>query len=921
MKNYRLLAVMSCVSGVFDIAVAVVVGLFAAQVANAQSVSSEPDFSGMYMPSGPLGATSWSESGTVVARDSVRGWNYIARVNYGNVRSLINGVQVGNLSRVSDSGILDLGWIANDIRTPQRVFVLTNGDLLGFDGGWQRVRQNAGGTAQAEPFQWTASGDCPGSFGNSVPAARDRVGNVYAFINCFAVNTPATYRVRRVLSSGELDLSWRLDIATSPSQITRLTVADDGSVFYVAATPGLPFSDVPAKATLHRASANDALRWSREVAGGVAAIAADSVGRPYVLSNATSVAAATLIRIDAAGSADAAWTPAISVADLGDQPALRVLGDRLLVAAWSTRAGFRAGATMLSLTDGSVRASRAVADGAALVRIEDDGTLIESDLTSITLVTPRENFVERRIAVMMGSTPTIAGIVRWGDGYVVGGQFEYWYDGIRYANLMRLTAALKPDPTWQPAISGTVNALAKDRDGGLLVGGNNLLGAQTSLLRLAADGQLDARWIRRFEGTVSTIAAAADGLVFVGGNFGMIDGIHRAWIARFDASGLLQTTWPQSPAWCPSGATLPCYLRGGAVTRIIDVGDGGVLVFWRRAMGVELDDTPYRSRFSRTPDGVSVALSNALNNIFDVAAIAQDPATGRIYGVHSALDPVTQRGVNHLLRLLPVTLEIDPLWTPLTGSPHVAGFSESHMYLTNGRRLTRQANTVIDDLYWTLGRTDVAGWLPAATNERGLLWPTRGVPLAVRTTTQVIAPKTVVEYYSSAAQRYFMTARPSEQQQLDALPAQFVRTGMLFTAFDGAVVPPSGTVIEEAIPQPTFSPAGAVPVCRFYASPERGGSNTHFYGRGTDCQFLNTVAQVINEGYDFAAQPTKNGACPTNTPIPVYRLFNNQSASNNVNHRYVVSLARLNEMKVRGWLDEGIAFCTASAVDASGSGG
>jgi Repeat of unknown function (DUF5648) len=49
--------------------------------------------------------------------------------------------------------------------------------------------------------------------------------------------------------------------------------------------------------------------------------------------------------------------------------------------------------------------------------------------------------------------------------------------------------------------------------------------------------------------------------------------------------------------------------------------------------------------------------------------------------------------------------------------------------------------------------------------------------------------------------------------------------------------------------------------------------------------------------------------------VAVYRLFNNLSASNNGNHRYVVSQARLAEMKAHGWLDEGVAFCVVLATD------
>ena len=144
---------------------------------------------------------------------------------------------------------------------------------------------------------------------------------------------------------------------------------------------------------------------------------------------------------------------------------------------------------------------------------------------------------------------------------------------------------------------------------------------------------------------------------------------------------------------------------------------------------------------------------------------------------------------------------------------------------------------------------------------------------------------------------------------------------MQFGAFDGTATLPSG-VIGSSLPAPLGSAAGALPICRFYAPPDRGGSNTHFYGRRTDCQFLNTFSAVVNEGYDFAAlmPAALTGLCPLNAPMPVYRMFNNVAASNSGNHRYVVSLARIDEMKARGWLDERIAFCATFATDSRGFG-
>lgn len=166
------------------------------------------------------------------------------------------------------------------------------------------------------------------------------------------------------------------------------------------------------------------------------------------------------------------------------------------------------------------------------------------------------------------------------------------------------------------------------------------------------------------------------------------------------------------------------------------------------------------------------------------------------------------------------------------------------------------------------------------------------------TDNKIITNAAVIEYFNRDAGRYFITGRASEQATLDALPASFQRTGMRFSA--------KGSVYRDVPEQP---------VCRFYAAPESGGSNTHFYGTGDDCPALNTVRQVRFEGFDFAAIKPTSAACPTIAPNPVYRLFNNKSATNEGNHRYVVSAATKSRMVGQGWVDEGAVFCSTSVVD------
>ena len=60
---------------------------------------------------------------------------------------------------------------------------------------------------------------------------------------------------------------------------------------------------------------------------------------------------------------------------------------------------------------------------------------------------------------------------------------------------------------------------------------------------------------------------------------------------------------------------------------------------------------------------------------------------------------------------------------------------------------------------------------------------------------------TVVEYYNRSLDAYFMAGRSAEQSTLDALPADFSRTGMEFTATAAATA--SGSQVR---------------ICRFYIS-------------------------------------------------------------------------------------------------------
>jgi hypothetical protein len=169
----------------------------------------------------------------------------------------------------------------------------------------------------------------------------------------------------------------------------------------------------------------------------------------------------------------------------------------------------------------------------------------------------------------------------------------------------------------------------------------------------------------------------------------------------------------------------------------------------------------------------------------------------------------------------------------------------------------------------------------------------------VRDDQTVEADPIVIEYYVPALKHYFLTGRKNEQAALDALPQSFQRTGMKFTAKSSR-----------------YRDIAEQPVCRLYASPEKGMSNSHFYDIGDDCPNLNKMTGLKYEGFDFSVTKPVSGSCSGDAPNAVSRLFNNRAAANDGNHRYVVSSATKAKMLAQGWIDEGAVFCSASVVDA-----
>jgi hypothetical protein len=160
---------------------------------------------------------------------------------------------------------------------------------------------------------------------------------------------------------------------------------------------------------------------------------------------------------------------------------------------------------------------------------------------------------------------------------------------------------------------------------------------------------------------------------------------------------------------------------------------------------------------------------------------------------------------------------------------------------------------------------------------------------------------TVIEFYNSQIDRYFITSDPDEAAAIDLGSAGpgWARTG------------------------DTFPAGGNAPVCRFYGSMSPG-PNSHFYTASTaECEGLkqlqastpSTERRWNFESFDFntflpvETGPAKTLACPSRM-IPVYRAYNNGFARGiDSSHRITPNRNSIQQVLDRGWIDEGVVMC------------
>jgi uncharacterized protein (DUF1800 family) len=151
----------------------------------------------------------------------------------------------------------------------------------------------------------------------------------------------------------------------------------------------------------------------------------------------------------------------------------------------------------------------------------------------------------------------------------------------------------------------------------------------------------------------------------------------------------------------------------------------------------------------------------------------------------------------------------------------------------------------------------------------------------------------VIEFYAASLGHYFMTAFPDEAAMLDQgiIVPGWVRTGVTWSAWQS----------------PGDSPT-AVPVCRFFGTPNVG-PNSHFYTADpVECAIVKQNPGWTYEGIAFYIEPALLGACASKTE-PIYRSFHAGTQVSDSNHRFLPDLTMFQKMASTSVL-EGVVMCS-----------
>ncbi len=205
----------------------------------------------------------------------------------------------------------------------------------------------------------------------------------------------------------------------------------------------------------------------------------------------------------------------------------RLTHDGLLDTSFNTGAGFNSSVAVVA-----VQAGGELVVGGHFTSYNESPRFRITSLSSDGM--PGNGYIHRK-----GYSDAVKVIALQPDGkLMVGGDFEF-YNGLRRSFITCLNAdgTINNAFNYSAGLNSSVEAIAVQPDGKLVVGGRFSIDNGFRITRLNSDGSPDASFTHAVNGVIRAIVLQVDGKLVVGGSFVISNGIDRNRIVRLNSDG------------------------------------------------------------------------------------------------------------------------------------------------------------------------------------------------------------------------------------------------------------------------------------------------------------------------------------------------------------------------------------------------
>jgi uncharacterized repeat protein (TIGR01451 family) len=499
----------------------------------------------------------------------------------GNFRS-VNGVARANLARLRPDGTLDPDWNPGANNGVSLLASDASGAIYA-GGGFTQI----GGVARARLARLAGSGSgavdpgwAPQPNDQVFALALDPAGPVFVGGAFTSIGGAARAGLAKLSASGSgaADANWN----PAPNGLVTDMQMGTGALFVAGSFTSV---GTQARAGLARldtggTGAADA-SWNPAPAGNVFALALGPGGDLFVGGNFSSIGGAprsNLAKLSpgGAGSADPAWNPApnnpVGLLAFDAAGALYAKGSFNQIAGQTRSFVAKLSSSGAAVADpgfnptGSSGASALVIGAAGQVHVGGSDFVVNGSGRAGLVTLDASGALQPAIDVETAGE--VRALARQSDGGVVlGGQFRR-AGALRRDNLARLRPDGTLDPDFDPSFDRQVSGLTVDANDSIFVAGpfTRVDGvARNDIAKLSANGELDTGWSSSPGGFVNSMSLDGNGSLFLAGSFSVVGSSPRNGLAKLSAS-----TGALDPVWNPEAT--------GFVARVVSDGNGSVYV-------------------------------------------------------------------------------------------------------------------------------------------------------------------------------------------------------------------------------------------------------------------------------------------------------------------------------------------------------